>query len=674
MDFSKRSLRNITNLFKLLSHEKRIAILEKLKNGPKTFSDLFNEVKFSKSESDSTFSHHLKKLQQAGLVEYDTFTGKYKLSDYGKSVISFLEQMKDLSIKNERKIIIDFDKNKVYISNLKDFLYFQLKALNLSRRESRDMSDELSELILKKFNDEEYISMDTIRLLLVYHLWRKGFIADLYKSGFILIPRSFVKSKLKECKEIVDYVLRKYFYTQLPKEVIGNLLKRGVHIIFNPLSNYIYVLDSGRIYKRGSLHEFFSSFINQLDSTFSHHLAVIHLCDVISEVLRNSEKKVDNKYVLIFLYNLITLLDHKLRTSPYISSITIDCDIDKCLDDEIMFNVVRLMLEAYVRICNNFVNIKPIICMKYSRVKALYKFAEDLYYAFKNRVPLVLSKISGALYNNAICTNILIHPHTNVKIGVLINLLNVAVTSDFDLNKLENEFDSILTTIDSLYKNISHERHLENNLMISLSGVGAIVRCISPQNDLIQYLSDVSDLVRRFIKRVYEFYGNEEVILSITSPDYEMYKTSYLMERYSTKHLKSILKYFCATSVIPYSLRIPLDKRIRMENEFSTLVPCKSFVNVNIEPPFPSQQDLLNLIRHFDEVDSLSYTITEDYTQCPQCNSILEGLKSKCDYCLSMLNITSHYGRIFGSYDNLSSIPLEARIEYYHRVRLKYLY
>ena len=90
MDFSKRSLRNITNLFKLLSHEKRIAILEKLKNGPKTFSDLFNEVKFSKSESDSTFSHHLKKLQQAGLVEYDTFTGKYKLSDYGKSVIRYI--------------------------------------------------------------------------------------------------------------------------------------------------------------------------------------------------------------------------------------------------------------------------------------------------------------------------------------------------------------------------------------------------------------------------------------------------------------------------------------------------------------------------------------------------------------------------------------------------------
>ena len=80
--------RNDAKIFKALGDENRLALLECLKDGEKGAAELSEKIDISQS----TFSHHMKILTDAGLVDYRK-DGKwiyYTVSERGKKDLTQL--------------------------------------------------------------------------------------------------------------------------------------------------------------------------------------------------------------------------------------------------------------------------------------------------------------------------------------------------------------------------------------------------------------------------------------------------------------------------------------------------------------------------------------------------------------------------------------------------------
>ena len=77
-----------------MTHSTRIHIVEYLSQGNASFSEL---QKYTKIKDRGKFGFHLRALRTVGIVEHDTSTRKYALTEHGWVVVGLSSILKGIS-------------------------------------------------------------------------------------------------------------------------------------------------------------------------------------------------------------------------------------------------------------------------------------------------------------------------------------------------------------------------------------------------------------------------------------------------------------------------------------------------------------------------------------------------------------------------------------------------
>ncbi len=95
--------------------------------GPQSYTDLMKILKLNPSRDAGRFAYHLKYLLKADLIEPDVDNKEYRITDLGKTMISFTEdiqqqffQRKKILVRTSRLAMEEFDRNKIVESLVKE--------------------------------------------------------------------------------------------------------------------------------------------------------------------------------------------------------------------------------------------------------------------------------------------------------------------------------------------------------------------------------------------------------------------------------------------------------------------------------------------------------------------------------------------------------------------------
>lgn len=95
--------------------------------GPLSYTELMNALKMNPSRDAGRFAYHLKFLLKTDLIEADTETKKYRLTELGKMVIDVAERIEKKTLKRKRTLVRtsrftleEFDANKIVDSLIRE--------------------------------------------------------------------------------------------------------------------------------------------------------------------------------------------------------------------------------------------------------------------------------------------------------------------------------------------------------------------------------------------------------------------------------------------------------------------------------------------------------------------------------------------------------------------------
>ncbi len=117
---SRRASSSLESVLDSLSSPIRLAMLKSLAYQKLGYSELAKAVGMDRSKDAGKFSYHLKKLLNSGLIEVDSSSGKYALSQRGALVLKYLEKIEEelgertlMIVRRSDQLIEPFDKNKI---------------------------------------------------------------------------------------------------------------------------------------------------------------------------------------------------------------------------------------------------------------------------------------------------------------------------------------------------------------------------------------------------------------------------------------------------------------------------------------------------------------------------------------------------------------------------------
>ncbi len=115
-------------ILKAVSSSIRLKILNLLfDKGPLSYTELMNSLKMNPARDAGRFAYHLKFLLKTDLIEADTETKKYCLTDLGKMIIDVADKIESKAFKQRKKLVRtsrlaleEFDANKIASSLIKE--------------------------------------------------------------------------------------------------------------------------------------------------------------------------------------------------------------------------------------------------------------------------------------------------------------------------------------------------------------------------------------------------------------------------------------------------------------------------------------------------------------------------------------------------------------------------
>lgn len=136
-------------VLKAVSSNLRLQVLNLLyEKGPLTYTEMMNILKLSPTRDAGRFAYHLKTLLKTDLIEPDTDTKKYRLTDLGKTMINFREdiekqyfQRKKMMVRTSRFAMEEFDRNKIVDSLIKEAGVPVDSAQKVARETERRLSE-----------------------------------------------------------------------------------------------------------------------------------------------------------------------------------------------------------------------------------------------------------------------------------------------------------------------------------------------------------------------------------------------------------------------------------------------------------------------------------------------------------------------------------------------------
>lgn len=116
-----RSRRLGTRVLKAVSSSIRLQVLNLLLDrGPLSYTEIMNILKLNPSRDAGRFAYHLKFLLKADLIEPETETKKYRLTDLGRMIVDVAETIDEhafkrrkMMVRTSRLAMEEFDRNKI---------------------------------------------------------------------------------------------------------------------------------------------------------------------------------------------------------------------------------------------------------------------------------------------------------------------------------------------------------------------------------------------------------------------------------------------------------------------------------------------------------------------------------------------------------------------------------
>lgn len=147
-------------VLKAVSSSLRLSILKLLFNkGSLSYTEIMNNLKMSPSKDAGRFAYHLKVLLNMGLIEPDTESKKYVLTDLGKSVVEFALRLEEsvpkerMLVRTSRLAIEYFDRSKIVASLVREANV----PIDLAQKIARETEERLLKL------DTKYLTAPLIR-------------------------------------------------------------------------------------------------------------------------------------------------------------------------------------------------------------------------------------------------------------------------------------------------------------------------------------------------------------------------------------------------------------------------------------------------------------------------------------------------------------------------------
>jgi anaerobic ribonucleoside-triphosphate reductase len=213
-----------------------ITLVEK---GPQSYTDLMKVLKLNPSRDAGRFAYHLKYLLKADLIEPDVDNKEYRLTDLGKTIINFTEdiqqqflQRKKIFVRTSRLAMEEFDRNKIVEALVKEANVPIFQAQKIARE---------TEKRLLEFKTK-YLTAPLIREMVNAILVEKGLEEYRHKLTRLGLPVYDVNQLIDSTgtrlqgaeaihKAAADAVMEEYVLLNvLPRDIADAHLSGGLHL------------------------------------------------------------------------------------------------------------------------------------------------------------------------------------------------------------------------------------------------------------------------------------------------------------------------------------------------------------------------------------------------------------------------------------------------------------
>jgi len=232
----RRGLRTL----KAVSSSLRLKVLNLLlEKGPLSYTEIMKILKLDPSRDAGRFAYHLKYLLRADLIEPDVETKEYRLTELGRTVIGFTEDIeerffkrKKMLVRTSRLAIEEFDRNKIVEALVKEANV----PIDLAQKIARETENRLSEFKTK------YLTAPLIREIVNAILIEKGLEEYRHKLTRLGLPVFDVTQLIRSMGakslgvEVVhnaagDAVIEEYtLLNVLPRDIADAHLSGALHI------------------------------------------------------------------------------------------------------------------------------------------------------------------------------------------------------------------------------------------------------------------------------------------------------------------------------------------------------------------------------------------------------------------------------------------------------------
>ncbi len=214
-------------------------LLTLVEKGPQSYTELMKILRLNPSRDAGRFAYHLKYLLKADLIEPDVDNKEYRLTDLGKTIIDFTEdiqqqylQRKKIFVRTSRLAMEEFDRNKIVEALVKEANVPIFQAQKIARE---------TEKRLLEFKTK-YLTAPLIREMVNAILVEKGLEEYRHKLTRLglpvhdvnqLIDSTGTRSQGAEAihKAAADAVMEEYtLLNVLPRDIADAHLSGGLHL------------------------------------------------------------------------------------------------------------------------------------------------------------------------------------------------------------------------------------------------------------------------------------------------------------------------------------------------------------------------------------------------------------------------------------------------------------
>ncbi|PVX23058.1 MAG: hypothetical protein CW691_11760, partial [Candidatus Bathyarchaeum sp.] len=236
----KRRRKSGLKVLKAASSSLRMQLLITLVDkGPQSYTDLMKVLKLNPSRDAGRFAYHLKYLLNADLIEPDVDNKEYRLTELGKTMIQFTEdiqqqffQRKKILVRTSRLAMEEFDRNKIVEALVKEANVPVFQAQKIARE---------TEKRLLEFKTK-YLTAPLIREMVNAILVEKGLEEYRHKLTRLGLPVFDVNQLIESTnttlrgveaihKAAADAVMEEYtLLNVLPRDIADAHLSGGLHL------------------------------------------------------------------------------------------------------------------------------------------------------------------------------------------------------------------------------------------------------------------------------------------------------------------------------------------------------------------------------------------------------------------------------------------------------------